>query len=92
VLTTHSSFYSSKDTFTSSSATSTGEEPTWRPDPGSFALTIFLKEGDQVLHTYSTWSRGVEIFLGTYQLLDLTSLGRQEEGPNRKNFRLHDQY
>ena len=42
-------------------------------------LSVFLREGDQILHTYSTTGRGVDILLGTYNYLDLTPLGRQED-------------
>ena len=46
-------------------------------------LSCFLKSEDgQVLHSYSTYGRGVEHVNGAYQLLDLTPLGRQEEGLN----------
>jgi predicted dithiol-disulfide oxidoreductase (DUF899 family) len=83
-------FYSSKETFINPAIPT--EEITWRPDPGSFCLTIFLKQGEDILHTYTTWSRGAEIILGTYQFLDLTSLGRQEGGDGGKSFKLHDQY
>lgn len=42
-------------------------------------LSVFLREGEQVLHSYSTTGRGVDILLGTYNYLDLTPLGRQED-------------
>ena len=42
-------------------------------------LTVFLKEEDKVFHTYSTYARGLEGLLGTYALLDMTPLGRQEK-------------
>jgi len=42
-------------------------------------LSVFIREGDDVLHSYSTTGRGVDILLGTYNYLDLTPLGRQEE-------------
>jgi predicted dithiol-disulfide oxidoreductase (DUF899 family) len=41
-------------------------------------LSAFLREGDDVLHTYSTYSRGLDLLIGTYNYLDLTALGRQE--------------
>jgi predicted dithiol-disulfide oxidoreductase (DUF899 family) len=41
-------------------------------------LSVFLAEGEDVFHTYSTSARGVDILLGTYNYLDLTPLGRQE--------------
>jgi len=40
-------------------------------------LSAFLKEGDEVFHTYSAFARGVDSG-GAYGLLDLTALGRQE--------------
>ena len=41
-------------------------------------MSCFLRDGDEVFHTYSTFARGVD-FGGAYGLLDLTALGRQEE-------------
>ncbi|MES1194906.1 MAG: DUF899 family protein, partial [Opitutus sp.] len=40
-------------------------------------LSCFLRKGDEVYHTYSTFGRGAETG-GAYALLDLTALGRQE--------------
>jgi predicted dithiol-disulfide oxidoreductase (DUF899 family) len=45
-------------------------------DPG---LSCFLRVGDDVFHTYSTFARGMEWLGGSYAVLDLTALGRQEE-------------
>ncbi|HYC70428.1 MAG TPA: DUF899 domain-containing protein [Opitutaceae bacterium] len=42
-------------------------------------LSCFLRRGDDVFHTYSTYGRGVEDVLGSVRMLDLTALGRQEE-------------
>lgn len=47
------------------------------PVPG---LSAFLAEGGQVFHTYSTYRRGLDQLMNTYNLLDLTPLGRHEEG------------
>ena len=44
--------------------------------PGTSA---FLREGDRVFHTYSTYARGTEQVGGTHYYLDLTALGRQED-------------
>jgi predicted dithiol-disulfide oxidoreductase (DUF899 family) len=41
--------------------------------------SMFLRDGDQVFHTYSTFARGCEALGGSYYFLDLTALGRQEE-------------
>jgi predicted dithiol-disulfide oxidoreductase (DUF899 family) len=46
-------------------------------------LSVFLHEGEQILHSYSTSGRGVDILLGTYNYLDLTPLGRQEDWEER---------
>ena len=41
-------------------------------------ISAFLRVGEQVFHTYSTYGRGIEEFHNGYQYLDLTALGRQE--------------
>jgi predicted dithiol-disulfide oxidoreductase (DUF899 family) len=40
---------------------------------------MFLKVGDDIFHTYSTFARGTEQTGGSYYYLDLTVLGRQED-------------
>ncbi len=42
-------------------------------------ISCFLRDGDDVFHTYSTFARGTEALGGGYAFLDLTALGRQEE-------------
>ena len=42
-------------------------------------ISAFLRVGDEVFHTYSTFGRGIEEFHHNYPYLDLTALGRQEE-------------
>ncbi len=42
-------------------------------------LSVFLRDGDAIYHTYSTTGRGTDITGSTYSLLDFTPLGRQEE-------------
>ncbi|MDX6733489.1 MAG: hypothetical protein QOC54_3437 [Baekduia sp.] len=42
-------------------------------------MSTFLRDGDRVFHTYSTFGRGAEWTGGSYAFLDLTALGRQEE-------------
>ena len=41
--------------------------------------SCFLRDGDQVFHTYSQYARGLEGTGGSYYFLALTALGRQEE-------------
>jgi predicted dithiol-disulfide oxidoreductase (DUF899 family) len=64
-------------------------------------VSVFLREGATIFHTYSTTARGNDLLLGTYNYLDLTPLGRQEdweEPPGRSNssamgwLRRHDTY
>jgi predicted dithiol-disulfide oxidoreductase (DUF899 family) len=44
--------------------------------------SVFFKdEAGQIFHTYSTYGRGGEEFLGIYRYLDVTPKGRNEEGP-----------
>jgi predicted dithiol-disulfide oxidoreductase (DUF899 family) len=41
-------------------------------------FSCFLRDGDDMFHTYSTFARGTEYIGNPYTLLDLTALGRQE--------------
>jgi len=41
--------------------------------------SFFLRDGDRVFHTNSTYARGAEMTGGSYYWLDLTALGRQED-------------
>ena len=40
-------------------------------------VSVFLREGDRVFHTYSVYERGLDSLLGTYRWLELTPLSRQ---------------
>lgn len=42
-------------------------------------LSVFRKQDGEIYHTYSTYSRGLDPFNTAYQLLDLTSKGRDED-------------
>lgn len=42
-------------------------------------LSVFLRDGKDIFHTYSTYGRGLEILVGTVNFLDLTPYGRQED-------------
>jgi predicted dithiol-disulfide oxidoreductase (DUF899 family) len=44
-----------------------------------FGLSVFLREGDEVLRTYFTTGRGIEALGSNWTFLDLTPLGRQED-------------
>ena len=41
-------------------------------------ISAFLRVGEEVFHTHSTYGRGIQEFHNGYQYLDLTALGRQE--------------
>ena len=76
----------------------TPTEPFTGEGPGTSA---FLRDGDDIFHTYSAFARGGDEQLGTYTWLDMTALGRQEEweepkgrsdGPFMSWVRRHDEY
>jgi predicted dithiol-disulfide oxidoreductase (DUF899 family) len=58
-------------------------------------VSVFYKDdAGEVFHTYSTYGRGVEVMMGTYNLLDLTPKGRDERDVDYKMewVRHHDRY
>ena len=58
-------------------------------------LSVFFKKEGEVFHTYSTYARGLDILLPTYNFLDMTAKGRDEEGikPHAMAWvRHHDRY
>ena len=58
-------------------------------------VSVFYKnEGDEVFHTYSCYSRGIDLLNCAYQYLDLVPKGRDEEGFKfpMEWVRRHDQY
>lgn len=68
-------------------------QPAGRPQEGEReGMSVFLRDGDRVFHTYSTYQRGLDLFLNTYNFLDLTPLGRHENGRPMAWLRYHDQY
>jgi predicted dithiol-disulfide oxidoreductase (DUF899 family) len=64
------------------------------PPPGEGqGLSVFLRDRDRIYHAYSTFQRGLDPFLNTYNFLDHTPLGRQEEGQLPMGWvRHHDKY
>ena len=52
-------------------------------------VSVFLREGDRVFHTYSAYGRGVDQLLATYRWLELAPLGRQR---HVTEFPYHDIY
>ena len=57
-----------------------GDQPIEAPGQSNF-----LRDGDRVFHTYSSYARGGEMTGGSYYFLDLTALGRQEEWEEPKD-------
>ncbi len=71
-------------------------------DQEHHGISVFLRDGQRVFHTYSTYRRGEEPFMVVFDLLDLTPYGRQEtwedspqvwpQRPPYEWMRLHDAY
>ena len=58
-------------------------------------ISVFYRDDDgAVFHTYSTFARGLDMMNAAYQYLDLTPLGRHEDGLSfpMEWVRLRDQY
>lgn len=58
-------------------------------------LSVFQKDSDgQIYHTYSSFERGLDILVGTYNFLDLVPKGRDEQGLAHSMawVRHHDKY
>jgi predicted dithiol-disulfide oxidoreductase (DUF899 family) len=64
--------------------------------PETVGISVFCKDSnDAVFHTYSCYSRGVDMMNGAYHYLDLTPMGRNEgdQGSNPQAWvRRHDEY
>jgi predicted dithiol-disulfide oxidoreductase (DUF899 family) len=54
-------------------------------------LSAFALDDGVLHHTYSTYDRGVEQFMGTFGYLDVAPLGRNEEAASNW-WRRHDEY
>ena len=57
--------------------------------------SVFLKDTNgEIYHTYSTYARGLDILVGTYNFLDLAPKGRDEDGLKHSMawVRHHDKY
>ena len=57
-------------------------------------ISVFYRdEAGNIFHTYSTYARGLDMMNAAYHYLDLTPLGRHEEGSHPMAWvRLRDQY
>jgi predicted dithiol-disulfide oxidoreductase (DUF899 family) len=70
-------------------------EPIRYPLDEAPGLSVFLKtDSGDIFHTYSTYARGGEALIGTYQYLDFAPKGRDEEGLafTMSWLRHHDRY
>ena len=56
-------------------------------------ISVFLKDDGKIYHTYSTYTRGLDMLNLAYHYMDLTPKGR-DEGPDGLNgwLRRHDEY
>lgn len=57
-------------------------------------VSVFIRRGQDIFHTYSTYARGLDPLIGTYQWLDLTPKGRDEDDLEFSMawVRYHDRY
>jgi predicted dithiol-disulfide oxidoreductase (DUF899 family) len=65
------------------------------PQEEAPGISMFYKDdAGEVFHTWSTYGRGVEAMMGTYDLLDLAPKGRDEDGLGSPMewIRHHDRY
>ena len=70
-------------------------EPTEFPSEEAPGLSAFIKgEAGNVLHTYSSYARGLDILVGTYNFLDMAPKGRDEDALpwTMAWVRRHDEY
>jgi predicted dithiol-disulfide oxidoreductase (DUF899 family) len=56
-------------------------------------VSVFYKDpGGAIYHTYSTYSRGIDLLNGAYNYIDLTPKGRDEGTAIMSWLRRHDRY
>ena len=62
--------------------------------PDREGLSVFSKDASgAIFRTYSTYARGIDMFNGTYQILDLVPKGRDEDPEATQDWvRHHDRY
>jgi predicted dithiol-disulfide oxidoreductase (DUF899 family) len=65
----------------------------WEAYEGDLAAeSVFLRDGDDVFHSYTTYARGTESTSSLFGILDFTPMGRQEEAGIQNWIRHHDRY
>jgi predicted dithiol-disulfide oxidoreductase (DUF899 family) len=64
------------------------------PEPQKEGMSVFAMQDGDIYHTYSTYGRGTEAFMGVYRFLDLSPLGRNEDALEFPQawWRRHDEY
>ncbi len=55
-------------------------ETNFPSEEGPGASAFYKDEAGNIFHTYSTFARGLDIFLGAYNFMDIAPKGRNEEG------------
>jgi predicted dithiol-disulfide oxidoreductase (DUF899 family) len=60
--------------------------------PDMFGVSVFVKDGGEVFHTYSTYHRGPELLIGAFNWLDLVPKGRNESKGTMSWVKRHDEY
>lgn len=53
---------------------------TGRIMPEAPGVSVFVKQNDKIYHSYSTYSRGLDILNAGYHMMDLVPKGRDEDG------------
>ena len=59
---------------------------------GPGASVFFKDDSGDLFHTYSCYSRGLDMLNGAYHYIDITPKGRDESAGNMHWLRRHDQY
>ncbi len=55
-------------------------------------ISVFLKDGDKIYHTYSTYARGLDMLNVAYHYMDLVPKGRDEADGAQSWVRRRDEY
>lgn len=55
-------------------------------------LSVFIKDGDQIFHSYSTYARGLDMLNVAYHYMDLVPKGRDEGDSGQAWVRRRDEY
>src|ERR1700694_5257550 len=63
------------------------------PDAEAPGVSVFYKDNaGKIYHTYSAYSRGIDIINGAYNFLDFVPKGRDEGESTQRWVRRHDEY